>query len=220
MKKIRNQEKLKKHIYSVSALALCVATLFSFWAANRDNRSPENDSKPTETTVTTTNEDVKANTPVTDVRDQRYSTTTEAAPKAVYYSFPLGDKISREFSKDELVKNNTTNDWRTHNGVDIAGNVGDPVKAICDGEVIEVSADSLWGMVVTINHNNGIIAKYCGLEKEEALKPGANVKINEKIGTLGEIPIEKADGVHLHLEIFKDGNLVSPSDYLGKTVDI
>ena len=80
--------------------------------------------------------------------------------------------------------------------------------------------DTLWGTVVTINHNNGIVAEYCGLQKDSTLKAGATVKANEKIGLLGEIPIEKDDGIHLHLEIMKDGNLVSPSDYLGKSVDI
>ena len=96
----------------------------------------------------------------------------------------------------------------------------DEVKAICDGEITEVKDDTLWGTIVTINHSNGIIATYSGLQKDSTLKPGATVKANEKIGLLGEIPIEKDDGIHLHLEIMKDGNAVSPSDYLGKSVDI
>lgn len=220
MKKIKNQEKIKKYIYSTSALALCAATLFSFWMANRDNKPLENETDTTFTTIITTKQDIKVNTPVTDVKDDRYNTTTEPVPVSVYYAFPLGNTISREYSKGELVKNTTTDDWRTHNGVDINGTTGDSVKAICDGEITEVREDALWGTVVTINHNNGIIAKYCGLQKDSTLTAGTNVKTNEKIGTLGEIPIEKADGVHLHLEIYKDGVTVSPSDYLGKRVDI
>ena len=220
MKKIRNQEKIKKYIYSASALALCGATLFSFWMANRDNKPVENETDTTFTTTTTTEYEVKVNTPVTDVVDDRYTTTTEPVPISVYYAFPLGNAISREYSKGELVKNLTTDDWRTHNGVDINGTVGDPIKAICDGEITEVREDALWGTVVTINHDNGIIAKYYGLQKDSTLEAGTSVKVNEKIGTLGEIPIEKADGIHLHLEMFKDGVTVSPSDYLGKRVDI
>lgn len=220
MKKFRNQEKIKKYIYSTSALALCGATLFSFWMANRDNNSLENETDTTLTTITTTKEDIKVNTPVTDVKDDRYNTTTETVPASVYYAFPLGNTINREYSKGELTKNITTDDWRTHNGVDINGTVGDPIKAICDGEITEVREDALWGTVVTINHNNGIVTKYCGLQKDSTLTAGTSVKINEKIGTLGEIPIEKADGVHLHLEMYKDGITISPSDYLGKRVDI
>ncbi len=220
MKKFKNQEKIKKHIYSASALALCGATLFSFWMANRDNKPLENETDTTFTTTTTTEFEVKVNTPVTDVKDDRYNTTTEPAPVSVYYAFPLESAISREYSKGELVKNITTDDWRTHNGVDIGGTAGDPVKAICDGEITEVREDALWGTVVTINHNNGIVAKYYGLQNDSTLEAGTSVEINQQIGTLGEIPMEKADGIHLHLEMFKDGVTVSPSDYLGKSVDI
>lgn len=220
MKKF-NEEKTKKVIYSTCALALCGATLFSFWLSNKDNVPTEDPTQKSTTTETTTELDIQVNTPATSVPDDRYTTTTtEEAVKSVYYAFPLGDKVSREYSKGELTKNKTTDDWRTHNGVDIAGTSGDPIKAICDGEVTAVRDDALWGTVVTINHNNGIVAEYRGLQKDSTLKPGASVKINEKIGTLGEIPIEKDDGIHLHLEMLKDGNLVSPSDYLGKRVDI
>lgn len=220
MKKF-NEEKIKKVIYSTCAVALCGATLFSFWLSNKDNVPTEDISKTSTTTETTTEKEIQVNTPVNNVEDDRYiTTTTEEAPKQVYYAFPLGDKVSREYSKGELTKNKTTDDWRTHNGVDIAGNNGDEVKAICDGEITAVRDDTLWGTVVTINHNNGIVAEYCGLQKDSTLKAGATVKANEKIGLLGEIPIEKDDGIHLHLEIMKDGNLVSPSDYLGKSVDI
>lgn len=220
MKKF-NEEKIKKIIYSTSALALCGATLFSFWLSNKDNVPAEDLSNSSTTTETTTEREIQVNTPVTNVQDDRYiTTTTEEAPKSVYYAFPLGNKVSKEYSKGELTKNKTTDDWRTHNGVDINGAIGDSVKAICNGEVTKVRDDARWGTVVTINHNNGIIAEYCGLQKDSTLKPGTTVKINEKIGTLGEIPIEKNDGIHLHLELLKDGNLVSPSDYLGKRVDI
>ncbi len=215
-----NEEKVKKIIYSTCALALCAVTLFSFWLSNKDNIPTEDPTQKSITTETTTEKEVKANTPVTDVQDDRYTTTTTEAPKSVFYYFPLGDKISKAYSNGELTKNKTTDDWRSHNGVDIAGNQGDDIKAICDGEVTEVKEDALWGTVVTINHNNGIVAVYSGLQKDSTLKPGDTVKANEKIGTLGEIPIEKDDGIHLHLEIMKDGNAVSPSDYLGKSVDI
>ncbi len=225
MTNLKNQEKLKKFIYSACALLLCGVTLFSFWFSNKDNVPAEDETYKSTTTEaareTTTEREIKVNTPVTNVEDERYiSTETESASTSVYYAFPLDGKVSREYSKGELIKNVTTDDWRTHNGVDINGTLGDPVKAICDGEVTAVRDDALWGTVITIDHSNGIVAEYRGLQKDGNVSPGTKVKINEKIGALGEIPIEKNDGVHLHLEMFKDGSLISPSDYLGKRVDI
>ena len=109
MKRIKNEEKIKKTIYSVSALALCGVTLFSFWLSNKDNNiTPE--VPDTTTTTEQTTEDIEVNTPVTNVPDNRTDpvTTTTEAPISVYYSFPLGNKIAREYSKGEIVKNKTT----------------------------------------------------------------------------------------------------------------
>ena len=213
MKRIRNQEKIKKTIYSVSALALCGVTLFSIWFSNKDNNITPQETDTTITTTEPTTEDVQVNTPVTNVRDDRTDpiTTTTEAPISVYYSFPLGNKVAREYSKGEIVKNKTTDDWRTHNGVDING---------AKGGVTELEHSEIWGTIVTINHGNGFTAKYYGLQKDGVAQPGDEVKANSKIGILGEIPIESADGIHLHFELYKDGVTVSPSDYLGKRVDI
>lgn len=222
MKRIKNQEKIKKTIYSVSALALCGVTLFSIWFSNKDNNITPQETDTTITTTEPTTEDVQVNTPVTNVRDDRTDpvTTTEETPISVFYSFPLGNKVAREYSKGEIVKNKTTDDWRTHNGVDINGAEGDQVNAICDGTVTELEHSEIWGTIVTINHGNGFTAKYYGLQKDGVAQPGDEVKANSKIGILGEIPIESADGIHLHFELYKDGVTVSPSDYLGKRVDI
>lgn len=222
MKRIKNQEKIKKTIYSVSALALCGVTLFSIWFSNKDNNITPQESDTTITTTEQTTEDVQVNTPVENVRDDRTDpiTTTEETPISVFYSFPLGNKVAREYSKGEIVKNKTTDDWRTHNGVDINGAEGDQVNAICDGTVTELEHSEIWGTIITINHGNGFTAKYYGLQKDKVAQPGEEVKANSKIGVLGEIPIESADGIHLHFELYKDGVTISPSDYLGKRVDI
>ncbi len=220
MKRIRNQEKIKKVIYSAAALGICVATLFSFWMANKDNNGVMSDENSTITTTETTTKEAPVNNPVTNIPDDRYETEPTTKGKvSVYFSYPLGNKIAKEYSKGEIVKNKTTDDWRTHNGVDINGAKGDQVNAICDGEVTEVRDDALWGTVVTIDHGNGITADYCGLEKNSTVQPGDTVKINQKIGVLGEIPLENADGVHLHLEIHRDGVTVSPADYLDKRIE-
>ena len=152
MKRIKNQEKIKKTIYSVSALALCGVTLFSIWFSNKDNNITPQESDTTITTTEQTTEDIEVNTPVENVRDDRTDpiTTTEETPISVFYSFPLGNKVAREYSKGEIVKNKTTDDWRTHNGVDINGAEGDQVNAICDGTVTELEHSEIWGTIITI----------------------------------------------------------------------
>lgn len=223
MKKIKFDENFKRTAYSVTALALCLVTLFSFWKAseNDDNFIPDKTDVITQK-ENTTEDDIQANTPVYDVPDDRYieTTTIPPTPRNVEFIFPLNGNISKEFSRDELVKNITTGDWRIHKGIDIKGASGDRINAIYDGTVTEIQENALWGTIVTIDHENGFIAKYHGLRKDSTVKAGEEIKQGDKIGLLDEISIEKDDGIHLHLELYKDGVLISPSEYLGKKVDI
>ncbi|MDE5994090.1 MAG: M23 family metallopeptidase, partial [Oscillospiraceae bacterium] len=58
-----------------------------------------------------------------------------------------------------------------------------------------------------------------GLGRGSTPDVGAQIKINEKVGNLGEIPVEKADGVHLHIEIRENGTLIDPEKVIGKTYE-
>ena len=223
MKKSVKQENAKRILYSVVVLALCFVTLFTFWKQNNDKNDFLSQEKTETTSETEARREIEVNTPITNVPDEREEetiTTTAAPILTVEFSFPLKDTIIKEFSKNELVKNNTTGDWRIHKGIDIKGASGDRINAIDDGTVTELTHNALWGTTVTVDHGNGFEAKYYGLRKDSTVKPGDEVKKDGKIGLLDEIPLEKDDGIHLHLELYKDGVAVSPSDYLGKSVDI
>ena len=223
MKKINVNEKFKRTLYSVTALALCLATLFSFWLANKNNDDfiPEGTDAVSQKDVIT-EKDVQVNTPVQNIPDDRYDEITTEAPVtlSVEFAFPSKGSVSKEFSRDELVKNVTTGDWRIHKGIDIKGASGDRINSVYDGTVTELVDSALWGTVVTVDHDNGFVAKYCGLRKDSTVKPGDEIKAGDKIGLLDEIPLEKDDGFHLHFELYKDGKTISPSEYLGKKVDI
>ena len=169
-----------------------------------------------------TAKDVQVNTPVPNIPDERYDDITTEAPVtlSVEFVFPLKGSVSKTFSRDELVKNITTEDWRIHKGIDIKGASGDRINSVYDGTVTELVDSALWGTVITVDHDNGFVAKYCGLRKDSTVKPGDEIKAGDKIGLLDEIPLEKDDGIHLHFEFYKDGKVISPSEYLGKKVDI
>ena len=223
MKKSIKQENAKRVTYSLVVLTLCAATLFTFWKQSEINEDfiPESDTSVT--TNVTTQKDIQVNTPITNVADERENATITTTTKpllTVEFAFPVKGTITKEYSENELVKNNTTSDWRIHKGIDIKGTSGDRINAIDDGIVTELVHNAIWGTIITIDHNNGFVAKYYGLRNDSTVKPGDTVKKNDKIGFLDEIPIEKNDGAHLHFELYQDGNAVSPSDYLGKSVDI
>ena len=159
--------------------------------------------------------DSQANLNQTGIPDEREQTSSATSaesnlnkPYSGYFLLPVDGKVIKDYSNENMVYSKTMNDWRTHDGTDFSGTVGDNVIAIQDGRVDAVYTDALWGDVVEITHGSKMSAKYCGVKS--TLKENDPVEQGQVIGTLVEIPSENKDGVHLHLEITVDGNTADP----------
>ncbi|MBR6531015.1 MAG: M23 family metallopeptidase [Clostridia bacterium] len=163
-----------------------------------------------ETSEKTTSPQANANvTDIPDNRDETKSTYNDLnRPFSGYYLLPLNSNVVKDYSDGDMVYSPTMDDWRVHDGIDLAGNIGDNVVAVQDGKVLEVGIDELWGDTVTIQHGNGLKAKYIGVKA--GVKKDADIEQGQVIGTLVAIPIEEKDGAHLHLETEVDGKAVDP----------
>ena len=119
------------------------------------------------------------------------------------------------FSGSELVRNETTGSWQTHNGTDFAADVGAEVYAVAGGEVTEVKNDPVWGVTVTVDHLNGYVTRYCGLSQALSVQKGDKLSGGDLIGTLGNTAdIESALTPHLHLEMLHNGSYIDPMSEL------
>ncbi len=137
-----------------------------------------------------------------------------SVPAKSKHSFvsPLGGKIIKNHSGGELVKYEALGEWRTHDGIDIAGEAGSEIKACGDGKILSVKNDPLWGTVVEIHHQGNIISIYSGLEAEVSVKAGDEVKAGDVIGKLGESNLAETDmDSHLHFAMKENGKFVDPS---------
>ncbi|MGN6789669.1 MAG: peptidoglycan DD-metalloendopeptidase family protein [Rhodanobacteraceae bacterium] len=96
-------------------------------------------------------------------------------------------------------------------GVDIAGNVGDPVRAAASGTVV-YSGNGLigYGELIIIKHNDTFLSAY-GHNSKRLVKEGDRVSAGQEIALMGA---SGAPRVELHFEIRKDGKPVDPLGYL------
>ncbi|MCX8092583.1 MAG: M23 family metallopeptidase, partial [Candidatus Goldbacteria bacterium] len=103
-----------------------------------------------------------------------------------------------------------------HQGVDIANDIGSPIKATADGVVQYADFDrGGYGNLVTINHGNGYLSRY-GHMQRFIVSPGQYIKKNQIIGFLGGSG--KSTSPHLHYEVVLNGIAVNPVKYLNKEV--
>ncbi len=151
-------------------------------------------------------------------KENSYSEQPEPAAAIFTAARPPLDDMSSilcEFSGGELVKNTTTGTWQTHNGTDIAAEVGTDVYAPAAGEIKKISNDPLWGVTVTIDHLNGYTTKYCGLGSDLAVKQGDKVNGGDLVGAVGETAdIESGTPPHLHVEFIHNGEFIDPMSML------
>ena len=113
----------------------------------------------------------------------------------------------------------TMNDWRVHEGIDIATAEGADVLATARGTVSLIWSDPLMGECVSIDHGNGVTSTYKNLSKEmaEGIVKGAKVEAGQKLGTVGGTAmIESADSAHLHFEMEYNGEKVDPVTYISE----
>lgn len=123
----------------------------------------------------------------------------------------VSGKIEVSFSGDELIKSKTFDDWRTHAGIDITADEGTEVCAIAKGVVKEVFEDEMMGHTVVIEHEDGIVSKYCNLMKGVVAKVGQSVKAGDVIGGIGSSAVaECMQPPHLHLEVTQNGVAIDP----------
>lgn len=148
---------------------------------------------------------------------QSEESTETAAESLVNVTAPLADisNVISPFSGTELVKNETTGSWQTHNGSDIAAEIGSDVFVISPGEVTAVNDDPLWGTTVVVDHHNGYISKYCGLARDLSVQAGDTLVSGDKIGLVGDTAdVESALDPHLHIEITHNGTFLDPLSIL------
>ncbi len=119
------------------------------------------------------------------------------------------------YSMEALSYNQTTRDWRVHNGIDLAAEDGATVMAAADGEIYTVYEDDAMGHTVVIRHNDGYTSCYSSLSDTVVVKPGDKVAMGDTIGYAADSAIvESALGSHVHFSVTHYDEPMDPNEFL------
>lgn len=98
-----------------------------------------------------------------------------------------------------------------HTGIDLRGDMGEPVHATANGKVTIAGREGGYGNMVEIDHGNGLSTRYGHLSAIE-VKVGQQVRIGQEIGRIGSTG--RSTGPHLHYETRINGEPVNPQKFL------
>ena len=128
---------------------------------------------------------------------------------------PVSGTVVQDYAMECLTYNPTTQDWRVHNGVDLAAPLGQTVKAARNGTVTAVYEDDYLGHTVVVSHGDGYASHYCNLAPELSVSAGDTVTAGQALGVIGNSAlIEVAEEPHLHFEVYHNGEPVNPAGFL------
>lgn len=223
-------------LFSVICLCIIALGLIVYFSTQSTNNTLVNEAttvKQTQTTevqkrvtvkdTTTSKAAVTEDNSTTAAKTTAAATTEKATmqsgetntPYKSFYKYPCEETVIFGYS-EELVKNETMGDYRSHTAVDFKCASGAKISAINDGLVLSVKKDNLLGKVVEIDHGGKLVAKYCGLDTVN-VSEGDYVTIGQTLGTLGSVPFEAGSESHLHFETAIDGKNVNPLDVMAKS---
>lgn len=127
---------------------------------------------------------------------------------------PVSGEELNAFAGDFLAFNQTTRDWRTHEGVDLSAALGQEVQAAAEGTVYAVYEDESLGMTVVVRHPNGYTTHYSNLDKAVAVRVGDAVAAGMVLGKVGQTACtETATAPHLHFAVYENNVPVDPEEF-------
>ena len=100
-----------------------------------------------------------------------------------------------------------------HDGIDISQPTGTPVKPLTSGVVTFSGNEGGYGLMVEIDHGNGLTSRYAHLSKLLVHK-GEQITPSQSLGQVGQTGL--TTGPHLHLEIHNQNTAIDPLTVLNR----
>ena len=125
----------------------------------------------------------------------------------LYLTLPVSGTIIREFGWIEAAGNSQK---LFHSGIDIETEIGMPIRAALDGQVVKVEVNDSLGRLVMIEHRSGLTTVYANCS-EVLVKEGDVITQGQIIAKAGKSISGKGQ---LHFEIREGQQPVDPLKYL------
>ena len=212
----------KRNIYPITVTMCTVLVLgiitISAYTSIKNSNSPVID---TNTPVISETENGNVADNIEDENKKPENPTDDKEPEsskpvvvAIIFDLPFENAVvSKNYTDSTLVYDATTDMWCTHQAIDFSAIEGQEVKAVYDGVVTKIESSMMYGTIVYLKVSNELTVVYKGLTSEVQVKEGDEIKKGSVIGKITSFLAEKADGVHLHLEVLKNNKIIDPNEY-------
>ncbi|MEG1989724.1 MAG: M23 family metallopeptidase [Clostridia bacterium] len=172
----------------------------------QNNNTNNNDTRVIETKKETEKVNIKK-------ENKKLGTIETKKITPLSFTVPIKGEILKRYSINEVIYSNTLESYKTHDGIDISGEIGSSVKAIEKGIVDKVYSDSFLGTTVILDHGQGYKSIYSNLSENTNVKVKQVVKKSAIIGSIGNTAIgEIKDKPHIHFMLMFNNKVIDPAN--------
>lgn len=134
--------------------------------------------------------------------------TSDTVSISKYY-YNKNDEETRQ--QQSLIK--YENIYMPNTGILYSSDTEFEIVAILDGKVSSIKEDDILGNIIEIEHSNNIVTIYQSV-KDVKVKIGDTIKQGDTIALSGSNKLESEKDNCLHFEVYQDGSLVNPLEFL------
>lgn len=206
------RRKLKDWVIPTLGIFVLVGSLFCYYLLSNlinDNLVPD-DSYVTDALIDNTinvNEEVKDEVKI----ENPYKGENVSISK--YYYDKNDDEAKQQQS---LIK--YQNIYMPNTGILYSSDNEFEITSVLDGKITQIKEDDILGNIIEIEHENNIVTIYQSV-KDVKVKIGDEVTKGTVIATSGSNKLEQEKTNCLHFEVYKDGTLTDPEDFLSNNTN-
>jgi len=204
-----SQQEMENYYYGDTA----IGGISDFFKSDGDEEESNDDGQQPSTTENETSEQ-----PTEEENDVAAEEPVEADPVFNVFGdndtmmWPVSGEILMSYSVDSMVFDQTLNQFRTNDSINIAASQGTQVRASADGIISSVSHTRRDGNKVVIDHGNGWTTTYSQLQDSILVSEGDVVLAGEVIGEVGNPSIFTSElGDNLGFKVTQGDSTVDPT---------
>jgi len=222
-----SKEQIQRYVFVGLLVLVFVAFFVSISIANNTEKTPSDQIDNNEDGNNENNNDNNNNENENNENNQQVPNKPETKKEVI--SIPLNEDFvvvrkyydAEDSSKEqELAVIQFGKRYYTSNGISLSTKDEQDfeVLAALSGEVVSVDDNPIYGIVVTIKHENELYTEYSSLSQAK-VEAGTQVKQGDVIGVSGVCEYDSSLKSHVYFKVMTGSKTFNPENVIGKTIE-